>query len=76
MCRLGLSFLMRPLGSFILGAVGDRYGTAVALRWSIALMCIPTVVTGCLPTVHQIGPAATILLTIMRLLQGMSGTCC
>jgi MFS family permease len=65
---------MRPLGSLLLGWIGDRWGTAVALKWSIAFMAIPTVVTGCLPTHKQIGHAATGLLVAMRMLQGMSGT--
>lgn len=65
-------FLMRPLGSIVLGAVGDKYGTAAALKWSIALMTIPTVVTGCLPTYAKVGIAAPLMLTACRLLQGLS----
>ncbi|TFJ83118.1 hypothetical protein NSK_005587 [Nannochloropsis salina CCMP1776] len=65
-------FLMRPVGSVVLGAVGDKYGTAAALKWSIALMTIPTVVTGLLPTYHKVGLAAPLLLTLCRLVQGLS----
>jgi len=65
-------FLMRPLGSLVLGAVGDKYGTAAALKWSIALMTVPTVITGCLPTYQKVGIAAPLLLTACRLLQGLS----
>jgi MFS transporter, MHS family, proline/betaine transporter len=66
-------FLMRPIGSVLLGAIGDKYGTAAALKWSIALMTIPTVVTGCLPTYAKVGMVAPFLLTVCRLLQGLSG---
>jgi MHS family proline/betaine transporter-like MFS transporter len=65
-------FLMRPLGSLVLGAVGDKYGTGAALKWSIALMTVPTVITGCLPTYQKVGIAAPLLLTVCRLLQGLS----
>ncbi|EWM25616.1 major facilitator superfamily protein [Nannochloropsis gaditana] len=65
-------FLMRPVGSVVLGAVGDKYGTAAALKWSIGLMTVPTIVTGLLPTYSKIGLAAPLLLTLCRLLQGLS----
>jgi len=65
-------FLMRPLGSVILGAVGDKYGTKAALKWSILLMTVPTVATGCLPTYARVGIAAPLMLTACRLLQGLS----
>jgi len=65
-------FLMRPVGSIVLGAVGDKYGTGAALKWSILLMTVPTVATGCLPTYAKVGIAAPLLLTLCRLLQGMS----
>lgn len=68
-------FLMRPIGSVLLGAIGDRYGTAAALKWSILLMTVPTVATGCLPTYKTVGMAAPFLLTACRLLQGLSGAC-
>ena len=68
-------FLMRPIGSLLLGAIGDRFGTAAALKWSILLMTVPTVVTGCLPTYAKVGSTATFLLTACRLLQGLSGAC-
>jgi MHS family proline/betaine transporter-like MFS transporter len=64
---------MRPIGSVLLGAIGDKYGTAAALRWSILLMTVPTVLTGCLPTYSKVGMAAPFLLTACRLLQGLSG---
>jgi MFS transporter, MHS family, proline/betaine transporter len=64
---------MRPIGSLLLGAIGDKFGTAAALKWSILLMTVPTVVTGCLPTYEKAGVAATFLLTACRLLQGLSG---
>ncbi len=45
-----VGFLMRPVGAALFGYIGDRYGRARALFMSIAMMAIPTVLMGLLPT--------------------------
>lgn len=65
-------FLTRPLGAVLFGYIGDRYGRKISLAVSILLMAIPTASIGLLPTYAQIGVAAPILLTVIRLLQGLS----
>src|ERR1700712_3977043 len=35
-------FLIRPIGSFVFGPIGDRYGRRIALTLSIALMSVAT----------------------------------
>jgi len=65
-------FAMRPLGAIIFGYIGDRYGRKVSLTSSILLMAIPTGLLGILPTYETIGIWAPILLTIIRLLQGIA----
>ncbi|MDO8431509.1 MAG: MFS transporter [Candidatus Binatus sp.] len=65
-------FLMRPVGALLFGHVGDRYGRQRALTLSVVAMAIPTVTIGLLPTYHQIGVAAPVLLVILRLIQGLS----
>ncbi len=67
-----LGFLMRPLGAAIFGFVGDRAGRKKALMLSVILMAIPTTLLGVLPTYVQIGVAAPVLLTLLRLIQGIS----
>ena len=67
-----LGFLARPVGSLVLGAVGDRIGRRALLTLSIALMGGATLVLGLLPTYAQIGVAAPLLLMLMRLIQGFS----
>jgi MFS transporter, MHS family, proline/betaine transporter len=67
-----LGFLARPVGSIVLGAVGDRIGRRALLTLSIAMMGIATLVLGLLPTHDQIGVAAPLLLMLMRLIQGFS----
>ncbi len=65
-------FLMRPFGAIFFGYIGDRYGRKTALSLAILMMAIPTGCIGILPTHAQIGIWAPILLTLIRLLQGLS----
>ena len=67
-----LGFLARPVGSLVLGRVGDRIGRRALLTLSIALMGGATLVIGMLPTYDQIGLAAPLLLILMRIAQGFS----
>ncbi|STX43284.1 major facilitator family transporter [Legionella donaldsonii] len=63
-------FIVRPLGSIVLGHLGDRYGRAKTLKFTILLMSIASILTGFLPTYKQAGLLAPLLLIICRLLQG------
>lgn len=65
-------FLMRPVGAAIFGHFGDRMGRRKALSASVLLMAGATALMGLLPTYAQIGMTATVLLTFLRLLQGIS----
>lgn len=65
-------FLMRPIGAIMFGRIGDIKGRKKALVLSVILMAISTVGMGLIPTHATIGMAAPILLTFMRLLQGLS----
>ena len=67
-----LGFFARPVGSLVLGHVGDRIGRRALLTLSIALMGGATLVLGLLPTYAQIGFMAPVLLMVMRLIQGFS----
>ena len=65
-------FIMRPIGALIFGYIGDKHGRKASLALSILLMAIPTSFIGLLPTYEQIGIFAPILLTVIRLMQGMA----
>ena len=67
-----LGFFARPVGSLVLGAVGDRIGRRALLTLSIMLMGCATLMLGLLPTYAQIGVAAPLLLMLMRVIQGFS----
>lgn len=65
-----LGFLVRPLGAFLFGYLGDKLGRRKALILSIIVMSMPTLLLGLLPTYAAVGIMAPLLLTILRLLQG------
>ena len=67
-----LGYLMRPLGGVVVGHIGDRLGRRAALTFSIAAMAIPTFLVGLLPGYETLGMAAPILLTLLRMVQGLS----
>jgi metabolite-proton symporter len=64
-------FVARPLGGIVFGYLGDRIGRKSTLVATLLLMGISTVIIGVLPTYSRIGPAAPILLTSLRFLQGL-----
>lgn len=65
-------FLMRPVGGLVFGHVGDRIGRKRALELSVLLMAGATTAMGFLPSYATLGVLAPILLTLVRLLQGLS----
>ncbi|MBB3605639.1 metabolite-proton symporter [Mycolicibacterium sp. BK556] len=68
----GVGFVARPLGGVVFGHFGDRVGRKRMLVYSLLLMGVSTVAMGLLPTYAQLGVAAPILLTLLRLLQGFA----
>lgn len=64
-------FICRPLGAIIFGHFGDKSGRIKTLRASILIISIPTFLIGCLPTYANIGVYAAVLLTLIRLTQGV-----
>ena len=67
-----VGFLMRPVGSVVLGPLGDLLGRRLMLTLSIVIMGTSSLVIGLLPTHAQIGVAAAALLVLLRMLQGLS----
>lgn len=69
---LGISFLFRPLGAIVAGHLGDRFGRKAMLVVTLVTMGAATALIGLLPSYHQIGISAPILLIVLRILQGFS----
>ncbi len=67
-----VGYLMRPLGGIAIGIIGDRYGRRRALALSVAAMAVPTFLVGALPGHETLGLAAPVLLTALRMIQGLS----
>ncbi|MFD4351198.1 MFS transporter [Nocardia sp. NPDC058518] len=66
-----VGFLVRPLGGIIFGHIGDRIGRSKILFISLTMMGVSTTLIGLMPTYHQIGIAAPIILVILRVVQGL-----
>ena len=68
---IGLSFLFRPLGAFLAGHFGDRYGRKPVLIATLLLMGIATSLIGVLPT-GDFASFSAVALILLRILQGVS----
>ncbi|RKT55181.1 MFS transporter [Saccharothrix australiensis] len=67
-----VGFLARPLGGVLFGHLGDRVGRRRTLSLSLVVMGGATVAIGLIPSYAAIGVAAPILLTALRLVQGLA----
>lgn len=67
----GVGFVARPFGGLIFGTLGDRLGRKWVLVITVLLMGGASTLIGVLPTFHQAGYLAPILLVVLRLLQGL-----
>ncbi|GAA3633637.1 MFS transporter [Streptomyces fenghuangensis] len=67
-----LAFFFRPVGAALFGRIGDRIGRRPTLILVVSLMTAATAAIGLLPTYATVGAAAPWLLTLARVLQGLS----
>lgn len=67
-----IGFLMRPIGSLLLGRYADRHGRRAALTLSVTIMAGGSLVIAVTPNYETIGVFAPIILVLARLLQGLS----
>jgi MHS family proline/betaine transporter-like MFS transporter len=67
-----VGYLMRPVGGALIGYIGDKFGRRAALTFSVTAMAIPTFLVGILPGYQVLGMAAPFLLTLLRMVQGLS----
>jgi MFS family permease len=66
-----IGFVGRPIGAAIFGHWGDRIGRKATLIVTLLVTGISTVAVGLVPTYASIGIWGPILLTIIRLIQGI-----
>jgi len=67
-----VGFVVRPIGGFVFGHIGDRIGRKRTLALTMFLMGGATALMGVLPTAAQIGVLAPILLLLLRVVQGFA----
>lgn len=72
LASFSLAFLVRPLGGIVFSHIGDRIGRKKTLVMTLALMGGATAAMGLLPDHSSIGVWAGILLTLLRLVQGLA----
>ncbi|MBK0001731.1 MFS transporter [Erwinia sp. S38] len=65
-------FLMRPIGGWLFGYIGDKHGRKTSMLISVCMMCFGSLVIACLPGYDTIGVWAPALLLLARLFQGLS----
>lgn len=66
------TFVFRPIGALIFGWIGDNIGRRSTIILTTSLMSVSCILMACLPTYAQIGIAATWIMTLCRIAQGMS----
>ncbi|WP_051139542.1 MFS transporter [Gordonia hirsuta] len=72
MLGFAISFVLRPLGGFVWGPLGDRVGRKHVLAITILLIALATSLIGVLPTHAVAGVWAPIMLIALRVIQGFS----
>lgn len=66
-----IGFIARPVGAAIFSHFGDRVGRKTALIVTLLLMGISSTIIGFMPSYESIGIWAPILLTVLRVCQGL-----
>ena len=67
-----ISFLVRPLGGFVWGPLGDKLGRKAVLATTILLISASTFLVAFIPPYATIGIAAPVILYLLRMIQGFS----
>ena len=72
LATFAISFLVRPFGGIFWGPLGDRFGRKTVLALTILIMSGATFCIGLIPSYESIGIWATLMLIVLRLIQGFS----
>lgn len=72
LATFGAGFGVRPLGAIVFGHLGDLVGRKHTFLITMTSMGLSTALIGVLPTYGSFGLGATVLLVLLRLLQGLA----
>jgi MHS family alpha-ketoglutarate permease-like MFS transporter len=65
-------FIARPVGGFFFGRLGDRVGRRLTLLVTMMTLSFTTLAIALVPTYEHIGAWASVILLMLRLLQGLA----
>lgn len=66
------TYVLRPFGALLFGWIGDNIGRKTTVIMTTMMMAVSCLIMANLPTYSQIGISAAWIVTICRLLQGLS----
>lgn len=66
------TYLLRPIGALIFGWIGDNMGRKITVIITTTMMAVSCLMMASLPTFAEIGITASWLITICRIVQGMT----
>ncbi len=66
------TFVLRPFGALLFGYIGDHIGRKTTVIITTMMMSVSCIIMANLPTYEQIGITAAWVVTICRILQGLS----
>ncbi|MDP5370108.1 MAG: MFS transporter, partial [Pseudomonadota bacterium] len=66
------TYVLRPFGALVFGYIGDNIGRKTTVVLTTMMMSVSCVIMANLPTYAQIGITATWVITICRVMQGLS----
>jgi MHS family proline/betaine transporter-like MFS transporter len=72
LATFAVAYLLRPLGGFVFGHIGDRFGRRRTMLLSVALMTVTMLGAALLPTHAQVGALAGWMLFLLRCVMGFS----
>ena len=67
-----IGYLARPIGGMLFSHFGDKFGRCKSFALTISVMAATTLLMGIMPNYTHWGLTATVLFTLLRIIQGMS----
>lgn len=71
LATFGVVYLVRPIGAYVFGRIGDFRGRRVSLTWTLVAMGLGSIGLGLAPGYAAVGSIAPVALIGMRLVQGI-----